>query len=329
MAKRKLTKQQHLRVKARQNSKLDIPTETNSINDTTGEQGVVIANFGKTVLVEDENSNEHTCNIRQNLGTLVCGDNIVWQREENDNNVVVAVQQRHNFLARHGRQNQAKVIAANIDQILVVTAIKPALNTRLIDRYIVAAELSRITPVIVFNKIDLSENNIEEYKEQLKIYSELGYQLIMTSAKQSQGMDEVQSCLSGKTSAVVGQSGVGKSSLLNAIHPGVNAEVAAISNSTNKGRHTTTLARLYHLPCNGSLIDSPGIREFGLWQIQSDQLINGFTELKSQADHCRFRDCLHEDEPGCGVREAVEKGQVTKQRWESYRRILETLRDDG
>ena len=327
MAKRKLTKQQQARVKLQQNAHLDQAKQAEATE--TAQHAIVMANHGKTVIIEDESKQSFTCNIRQNIDTLVCGDHVIWQQNDETTGIILAMEPRHNYLARPDRRGHAKVLAANIDQLLIVAATKPALNTRLIDRYLVAAELSGVKPIIVFNKVDIPDNiQMNELKEQLSVYSKLDYQLIFTSAKQEHGIDSLQSVLVDKISVFAGQSGVGKSSLINALLPESPAEVGDISESTQKGRHTTTLARIYHLPSGGNLIDSPGIREFGLWQVKLEQAAEGFIEFRPYLGQCRFRDCLHEDEPGCSIREAVEKGDISEVRWDSYRRIIESLREN-
>ncbi len=317
MSKRKLTKHQQTRIKKQQEQTV-----------ISGQHAIVTANRGKTVIIEDPSQQSFVCNIRQNIDTLVCGDHVIWQQQSETTGVVLALEPRSNYLARPDRRGQAKVVAANIDQLMIVSAFKPTLNTRLIDRYLVAAELSGITPLIVFNKIDLPDNiKMADLKEQLSIYSELGYQVIFTSAKQEKGIQSLQSILLNKISIFVGHSGVGKSSIINALLPESPAEVGNISDSTQKGRHTTTLAQLYHLPSGGDLIDSPGIREFGLWQVKLEQADEGFIEFRPYLGQCRFRDCLHEEEPGCSILEAVKEGKINEIRWDSYRRILESLRE--
>ena len=334
MGKRNLTKQQQARIQQQQNRRrkqAQAPVTDKAATtegDVPKQAGTVIANFGATLIVENERKQAFRCTLRQNIPPLVSGDHIVWQQVDDETGVVVALHERSSFLARPDRRGHAKVIAANIDQIMIVSACKPALNTRLIDRYLVAAETAHITPSIIFNKIDLLDRaDLQEIEQQLQAYQDLGYTVLYTSTKQDHGMDALQSCLLDKTSVFVGQSGVGKSSLINALLPEAMAHVAEVSQSTQKGRHTTTMARLYHLPSGGQIIDSPGIREFGLWQVSQQQLAEGFREFRPFLGQCRFRDCLHEDEPGCLIRENTATGKITEQRWQSYRRILESLRE--
>ena len=203
MSKRKLTKLQQTRIKQQQEQ----ATVTAS-----GQHAIVTANRGKTVIIEDQAQQTFICNIRQNIDTLVCGDHVIWQQQDETTGVVLALEPRTNYLARPDRRGQAKVVAANIDQLMIVSAVKPALNTRLIDRYLLAAELSDITPLIVFNKIDLPDKiKMNDFQEQLSIYTELGYQVVFTSAKQDKGISDLQSILVDKISVFVGHSGVGKS----------------------------------------------------------------------------------------------------------------------
>lgn len=326
MAKRKLTKQQASRIRQQQDKLRRQTKHETSAADT--QTGLLISHYGKTSLVETRQQEIITCINRPNLPPLVCGDHVVWQPGEKPNEgVIVAVNERKSELARPDSQGRKRIIAANIDQILVITATKPELNEGLLDRYLVAAELTGITPVIIFNKTDLlSETDFTDYQQRLKEYQDIGYQVIFSSCKQQHGLDELHHCLHAKTSIFVGQSGVGKSSLVNSLLPEAKADTAEVSDATGKGQHTTTTARLYHLPGDqGELIDSPGIREFGLWQIDKAQLTNGFREFIEYAEQCKFRNCLHLNEPGCAVQQAVKDHQISEKRLASYHRILESL----
>lgn len=324
MAKRKLTRQQSTRIRQQQDK------YRQQIDESSNQQGLLISHYGKTSLVETEDKQIITCNNRPNLPALVCGDQVIWQPAEKENEgVIVAVNDRHSELARPDSVGRKRIIAANIDQILIVIAIKPALNEGLLDRYLAAAELTDITPVIIFNKTDLlSETDTQEYQQRLRPYQEIGYTIIYASCKQEHGLDELHACLQNKTSVFVGQSGVGKSSLVNKLLPAAQADTAEISEATGKGQHTTTTARLYHFPDGqGSLIDSPGIREFGLWQVEKEQLAAGFKEFTAYAQQCKFRNCLHVNEPGCAVQQAAKQKLISEKRLASYQRILDSLEE--
>ncbi len=290
--------------------------------------GRIIAHFGKRIIIEDEHGQEHRCSARRNLPPLVCGDQISWYYPDPKSCIIHELKPRRSLLARPDARGKQKIIAANIDQILIVCAPHPELNEGLLDRYLVAATLTGIKPVIVLNKTDLLEQKqLAHYRERLSTYQQLDYPIIYTSAHEDKAFHQLSTCLHGKTSILVGQSGVGKSSLLNRLLPEVNARIAEVSSATGKGRHTTTTARLYHLPDSGTLIDSPGIREFGLWNVNPEQLAQGFPEFVERQDQCRFRDCKHRNEPGCAVLDAVEKEEISRDRHASYLRILASLEE--
>ncbi len=288
-----------------------------------------MANFGAKLVVEDPDGVLHRCAGRRKLGTLVCGDRVRWQAGDHQDCTVIELEARRSELARPDKSGRKKTIAANIDQFLIMTSPGAEFSTGLIDRYLITAETLGIQPLIIFNKVDLLEKSqLAESKQQLAPYEKIGYPVILTSSKTAHGVDALMPFLSNKTSIIVGKSGVGKSSLINLILPDAEARVGEISQATGKGTHTTTTARLYHLPGNkGEVIDSPGIREFGLWQITPPQVAEGFREFRDYAEQCRFRDCLHRKEPGCAVAQAVNNGDISAQRYASYQRILVSLEE--
>ncbi len=303
---------------------------SNKQKSSTGENnaGRIIAHFGKRIVIEDEHGQEHRCSARRNLPPLVCGDHISWHYPDPNSCIIHELKPRSSLLARPDARGKQKIIAANIDQILIVCASLPELNEGLLDRYLVAATLTDITPVIVLNKTDLlDEKQQAHYQQRLSVYQQLNYPIIYTSAHEDEAFNHLNECLRDKTSILVGQSGVGKSSLLNRLLPDVNARIGEVSDATGKGRHTTTTAYLYHLLDSGTLIDSPGIREFGLWNVSPEQLAQGFPEFVQRQDQCRFRDCKHRNEPGCEVLAALKNEEISASRHASYLRILVSLEE--
>ena len=295
-------------------------------------QGLIISHFGRQVDVEaleGESKGEILrCHLRTHLGQLVTGDRVIWRRSP-DSGVVVAALDRHSELLRPNNHGELKPVAANIDFIVIVIAVEPYAHANLIDRYLVAAEASDIEPVLLLNKADLlNDENRQRLEPLLEQYRSLGYRTLQASTASSHGLDELKALLADHISVFVGQSGVGKSSLINSLLPGADLRVGALSEQSRKGKHTTTTARLFHFPDGGDLIDSPGIREFGLWHMTEDQVLSGFRELADLQGHCRFRDCRHEQEPGCAFLEAVDNGSISEQRFNSYRQILNSMQDN-
>lgn len=317
MAKIKLTDQQQRRIDSNQQARVD--KESDAI------RGLVIGQAGHQLDVETTEGILR-CSRRKNVGAVVTGDNVLLEAVPPTEHVITAVIPRTSLLARPDFRGQMKAIAANIDRIFIIVSIRPELNEGLIDRYLVAAETLGITPVLVLNKIDLvNEGQLNEIRQRVSLYAELGYELIESSAKNQHGIDTLLASLHSHTSIMVGQSGVGKSSLVNALLPDVNIKTKEISQSTNKGMHTTSASRLYHLPKGGSLIDSPGVREFGMWQVSSEELFDGFIEFRQYKGLCKFSNCQHRTEPQCAILDAIEAKQISQERYESYNRILESL----
>ncbi len=329
MGRRKLTDNQRRHTQRIQEKRLErAAKQENGENVTLGteQQGLVVTRFGKTVDVEGADGEIIRCKLRQNIGELVCGDRVIWQAESETSGVICAIMPRHSLLARPDFQGRKKLIAANIDQIMITCATYPEISPGLIDRYLVAAEATGITPVIVVNKTDLiTEQSRPIIEKQLTTYHQLGYQLIYTSAVILNGMDQLIKQLKGRTSIFVGHSGVGKSSLIKILFPEQVIRIGALSEGSGKGRHTTTASTLYHLPQGGDLIDSPGIREFGLWEITEEQVAEGFLELKPYIGNCRFRNCRHQAEPGCAIQVAADSGAITPRRINSFYRMVASL----
>jgi len=337
MSKRKLTRRQTWRAEkiqaerlARSDKKVSEIESSLEGSELGPEQpGRVITRYGAQVDVENDEHTVFRCMLRRNLPSPVCGDHVVWQAGNDQTGVVVAVESRQSLLERPDADNQIKPVAANINQILVVAAPPPALDIDLINSYLVAAEMTGITPVLVINKIDLlKEGPLEKLKNRLKPYEDIPYSVIYASCKKSHGLDNLKKHLQDKTSILVGQSGVGKSSLIQELLPNEELRVGALSESSGLGQHTTTATRLYHFPAGGELIDSPGVRSFRLGHVSRNQLAEGFIEFRPHQGQCKFSDCRHRTEPDCAIREAVETGKISQERYDSFQRLLVNQGDE-
>ena len=340
MAKRQLTRRQSWRIDKVQQERAAraAKRETRAMQELQGgelgdeQNGLVIAHFGVQVEVEalagELKGQIFRCHLRANLPSLVTGDQVVWRPNNTGGGVIVAQHPRHSELCRPDSRGLLKPVAANVDLIVIVFAPLPEPHANLIDRYLVAAEHAGIQPLLLLNKADLIDaQNGEAIHKLLAVYRTLGYPILEVSAHQGDGMEKLRAELNGRISVFVGQSGVGKSSLVNSLLPDVETRVGALSELTGKGTHTTTTARLFHFPGGGELIDSPGIREFGLSHVSRDDVEAGFIEFRDLLGRCRFRDCNHDREPGCALLKALEEGTVQHQRMQSYRYILSTLQE--
>jgi len=252
---------------------------------------------------------------------LVVGDRVSVEMQGVDG-VIVAVHARRNSLLRRApSKNRAQILAANIDQALVVFAARePVPKQGLVDRFLVACELAGIHAVITINKLDQGLAEVEQW---LPVYEALGFDVIRVSARSGWGLGVVKRLLVDRTTLFCGPSGAGKSSLLNAVYPGFRLKVGELSESTGKGRHTTSLAELMPLPYGGFVVDTPGLKEFGVWEATGDELAHAFPEITVHAADCRFPDCTHQIEPDCAVAVAVENGEIDAVRYASYQKILE------
>lgn len=334
MAKRHLTRRQSWRIEKIQTERAARAErrESRLIEELEGGdlgpelKGRIIAHFGVQVEVEGEDGQLQRCHLRANLPALVTGDRVVWRAGNQGIGVIVAQLPRISELCRPDMRSVLKPVAANVDRLIIVFAPIPEPHSNLIDRYLVAAEHAGIQPILLLNKADLiDESNAERMDNLLGIYNNLGYPLLEVSALNGLSLDKLKETLDGHISVFVGQSGVGKSSLVNALLPGVDTRVGALSEITGKGTHTTTTARLFHFPGGGDLIDSPGIREFGLGHVSRQDVEAGFIEFADLIGHCRFRDCKHDREPGCAFLAAQEEGRIHPQRMASYRHIIASL----
>ncbi len=317
MAKRRLTIQQTRRIADKQRRNAHSA-------DGAGQEGVVISRYGRhaAVLPPDFSPEDkpHRCHIRATSDDVVTGDRVIW-RPDTPLGVVETRLDRLSAIHRPDARGRLRPVAANVDRIAIVIAPQPEPHTNLIDRYLVAAEHEGIQPLLMLNKLDLVNSN-SPLDELLACYHDLGYDILRVSARSGAGLESLRDYFARHTTVLVGQSGVGKSSLVNLLYPSAEVRVGELSTQLAKGRHTTTAACLYRLPSGGYLVDSPGIREFGLGHLDSRAVAEGFVEFRPWLGGCRFRDCVHLDEPGCAIRAAVEEGKISVRRYQSYRLIV-------
>ena len=297
-------------------NKASIKAESDIENSEIEYKGLVITRYGQRQLVELDNGEVFQSVSRQNIGFSVAGDQVLFQKTIKGEGIVTAIYPRKTELKR-----QDRLIAANINQLWLIVAIEPHYQFELIDRYLVIAEDSNLPINIVVNKIELSKKN-EQLESDFAHYKKLGYDVHFLSVKKEKNLQEFKNKLINKSHIFLGQSGVGKSSLINSLIPDLELRVNEISSKSKLGKHTTTNTTIYHIPSGGDLIDSPGIREFQLDNLTEKQIVNGFREFKLLSGKCRFRNCHHINEPGCVVKEAVELGVINPNRYKSYLNIL-------
>jgi ribosome biogenesis GTPase len=297
-------------------------------------RGIVLRGTGGVWQVRAEEGETLSVALRGRLkkadaDKLAVGDDVVVERGERDDAWAIAeILPRRSKLARRapGGGPGERVVAANIDQVVVVFAVaEPMPHPRMLDRFLLIAESNDLASRVVVNKIELS--TLDEARGLFGVYEDVGYPVHYTSVKRGDGLDVLHDTLQGRVSALTGPSGVGKSSLLNAMFPGLSLRVGEISRSVMKGRHTTVGADLHPLPDGGFVCDTPGLREVGLWGIEAREVDRCFPEMRPLLDECRFGDCTHRVEPGCAVRAAVESGQVARQRYDSYLKLRKELED--
>ncbi len=288
--------------------------------------GTVISPYGVLAFVEFD-GRERLCRVADRLcvgGTsiLAPGDRVRVDALPDDP-CVSAVQRRRSKLSRPATKGQREqVIAVNVDHILCVVAVaQPRFKVGVLDRFLIAADIGHIHPIVVVNKTDLAEEPPREFD----VYRDLNLPVIFTSCETGEGIDRLRTHLENSVSVLAGQSGVGKTSLINCLHPDIALETREVSDYNEKGRHTTTTSRLYHLANGIDIIDTPGIRQLGVWDLTKEEAALYFPDIAALGEHCRFRDCSHTHEPGCAVREALETGALAAVRYRSYCRIRDSL----
>ena len=345
MAKRRLSIQQKRRIDSKQKSKISDDLLSDSklqLDESSTQTARVISHHGRQLYAETEDLKKIKCKMRQNLGDIACGDYILIQQAKDLENkppsddshsdasqyVVVAVKERSNLLVKTGFAGAIKPVAANIGQLVIVTSLKPKPNPYLIDRYLTAAENLPAKALIVINKVDLMDHETKRLVDDLtKLYKGIGYDVISSSMKQDTGLDALSEALSNTTSILVGLSGVGKSSIVKAILPKEEIRIGETSEATGEGKHTTTVSALYHLKCNGIIIDSPGVRDFTPINNSISEITHGFKDVRKFNGACKFSNCSHTNEPGCAMKKAVSDGLLNEQRFNNYLRMLQEFHE--
>lgn len=289
-------------------------------------KGRIVAHLGKALIVEDDEGQTALCKKRTQLEQPAVGDYVEWIRTEAGAGRVEKVLERRSLLSRPAKKGNVRPVAANLDQIVAILAVKPNIDPLLLDQYLIVCEFQDIAPLIVLNKTDLlDEESRKTIDELVLIYKKLGYEVVEVSAVEKTGLNELRQHLQNKTSILVGQSGVGKSTITNALLPDLAIQTKTLSTASGLGKHTTTLSTLYKLPEGGDIIDSPGVNIFGLAHITEQNLAYGFREIRHFADQCKYSNCMHLKEPKCAVKDNVENGEISKQRYLRYLKLRDKL----
>lgn len=289
------------------------------------EQGTVISRFGQQVDIADEAFNTIRCFLRKSNEVPVVGDRVWFKRQKDlPTGILVELEPRRSLLKRPTPHHGVKPVAANIDLIALLLAPEPAFSEVLLDRYLVAAQSSELPVWIIMNKWDtVADNDKDTIKDRLELYQDLGYPIYYISSKTGEGVESLVKDLKGKQLLLAGQSGVGKSTLIGYLFPDMQIATGEVSETSGLGTHTTTASRLYRLDQDTYLVDSPGVREFGLWHLEDDDIKQGFIEISKIGEQCKFRDCKHLNEPGCAVLAAAKQGIIAASRLKNYQHLIQ------
>ena len=282
----------------------------------------VVANYGSLSTVILDDGTLISCKCKKKSLRPVCGDRVTVQLTKEEW-LLDSVEPRSSVLVRHSFQKAERPLAANISQMIVVNAPAPGFDLKLTDHYLIAARSIGVKVLLLVNKVDLAE---EPWQDTFSLYEQIGYPLVGTSCKANLGMDSLADQLKNETSILVGKSGVGKSSLNKRLLPDLDIRIGSLSVASGEGKQTTTTTTLYPLPDHqGAIIDSPGVRQFGLWNYTREELARGFIEFSTLDAGCKFSDCKHRKEPGCAVRAAVDAGKIAPRRYQQYLLLFDEL----
>jgi ribosome biogenesis GTPase len=306
-------------------------------------KAVVYKSTGSWYIIKDETGKFWNARMKgvmklddiTSTNPVAVGDEVIAEPQgDTDNSAMIdEILDRRNYINRQSPRNkyQHHIVAANLDQSLLVATLKePKTSQGFIDRFLVASEMYHVSTIIIFNKSDLyKKKELDKYEQWKQMYEAVGYKVFLISTINNEGVDEVLAQLTGKTTLISGHSGVGKSSLLNVIFPEFNLKTQEISGWSGKGQHTTTFAEMYDLPATGGgrIIDTPGMREFGLVDISKQEVSHYFPEMRDRLNNCQFNNCLHVNEPGCAIKEAVVNGEIHEDRYVSYVGIMESIEE--
>jgi ribosome biogenesis GTPase / thiamine phosphate phosphatase len=302
-------------------------------------KALVYKSTGSWYSVKDESGKWYNARIKgifkidniTSTNPVAVGDEVEIEPEDEKENtaMIVDINQRRNYINRQSprSKHQHHIVAANLDQSLLVATLRdPRTSQGFIDRFLVASEMYHVKPLIIFNKADLYRTKEQElFADMQKMYSDIGYNVFLTSTKEGMGIEPLKDALTGKTSLISGHSGVGKSTLLNSILPSLGLRTQEVSNWSGKGMHTTTFAEMFDLPDGGKIIDTPGMREFGLVDITKQELSHYFPEMRDRLNDCQFNNCLHVNEPGCAIKQATADGIIHEDRYVSYVTIMDSI----
>ncbi len=304
-------------------------------------KAVVYKSTGSWYTVKDESGNFHNARMKgvfkideiTSTNPVAVGDEVEIEPENEleETAIITAIRDRKNYINRQSPRfkHQHHIIAANKDQSMLIATLKePKTSQGFIDRFLVASEMYHVPSILVFNKSDIYRNKeLEKFEMWKQMYERIGYRVILASVQNNMGLEEIKDVLKNKITLVSGHSGVGKSSLLNSLLPGLNLKTQDVSGWSGKGLHTTTFAEMFDLPFGGRVIDTPGMREFGLVDVSRQELSHYFPEMRERLNDCQFNNCVHINEPGCAIKQAVEKGIIDAERYVSYLNILDSIEE--